>query len=175
MCTHPFAKKAVPSIYSSARKVGLQRAAETARTALGPGSLPKGRLLIAETGWLQTAPSATPSCAKLGPAGINARTAALEIRQNSSIRIRLRGGHQHLTAEAHIGGAVACPSSLLLVGTLSISGGTVWRSGLLLRLHRRPVPKLSPFASSPKMRTEPKARILEVLSKFAETRRRADE
>ena len=39
-------KKAVPSIYSSARKVGLQRAAETARTALGPGSLPKGRLLV---------------------------------------------------------------------------------------------------------------------------------
>ena len=34
----------VPSIYSSARKVGLQRAAETARTALGPGSLPKGRI-----------------------------------------------------------------------------------------------------------------------------------
>ena len=52
---------AVPSIYSSARKVGLQRAAETARTALGPGSLPKGRLLIAETGWLETAPSATQS------------------------------------------------------------------------------------------------------------------
>ena len=58
---------AVPSIYSSARKVGLQRAAEAAPTALGPGSLPKGRLLIAETGWLQTAPSATPSCAKTRP------------------------------------------------------------------------------------------------------------
>ena len=40
----------------------------------------------------------------------------------------LRGGHEHLTAEAPIGGAVACPSSLSLVGTLSISGGTVRRS-----------------------------------------------
>ena len=48
----------------------------------------------------------------------------------------LRGGHEHLTAEAPIGGAVACPSSLSLVGTLSISGGTVRRRGLLVRLYR---------------------------------------
>ena len=50
----------------------------------------------------------------------------------------LRGGHEHLTAEAPIGGAVACPSSLSLVGTLSISGGTVRRKGLLVRLYRCP-------------------------------------
>ena len=42
-------------------------------------------------------------------------------------------------------------SKLLICGlfqkgrVLAQDGGTVWRSGLLLRLHRRPVPKLSPF------------------------------
>ncbi len=42
------------STLGSPAEVGLQRAAETARTALGPGSPPKWRLPIAETGWLQT-------------------------------------------------------------------------------------------------------------------------
>ena len=49
------------STLGSPAEVELQRVAETVRTAPGPGSPPKGRLLIAETGWLQTPPSCPSS------------------------------------------------------------------------------------------------------------------
>ena len=66
--------------------------------------------------------------------------ATIKLRSRNQAKLQhangLRGGHEHLTAEAPIGGAVACPSSLSLVGTLSISGGTVRRRGLLVRLYR---------------------------------------